>query len=142
MEELSEVGIVGYSQAGVQENRHGDVLVSFDLGRSKLDRRNRLSGRQARVLELRQELGRPAPRSEDGHIRLEVASVGREDSPDVVLVRERRVGAKEEGLSFAGDKGDAERAGEVDGGDDRVPRSGPAADSVLVCGARRRTSAH
>lgn len=118
------------SQAGVHEERHGHVLVLDHLLFSQLDGRDRLPGRQARVLQFRQQFRGPAPAGEDGQVRFEMATVGGEDTTDVGVLRVERT--EEEGLGFGGDELDAEGTGAVDRTDDGIARGCPAADVIPV----------
>lgn len=117
-------------QAGVHEERHGHVLVLDHLVLGQLDGRDRLSGRQARVLQLRQQFRGPASAREDGQVRFKVATVGGEDAADVRVLRVGRT--EEESFGFGGDELDAEGTGAVDRADDGVARGRPAADLVPV----------
>lgn len=107
---------------------HRDVLIPYPLLLRQLNRRHRLTRRQAIRRQLGQQLRRPAARREDDNVRFEGAAIPQSHAAHV-----RPVGRVEERRGFAADALHAERAGEVEGGDDGIARSGPAADVVLVC---------
>lgn len=119
------------AQTGVHEKRDGHVFVLFHLLLRQLDRRDRLPGRQACVLQFGQQLRGPAPARQDGEVGFKVATVRSEDAANVGALRVR--GTEQESFGFGGDELDAERTGEVDRADDGVTRRGPAADVVPVC---------